>query len=48
MSFVVAGSSAGGFLVPAIVWGIQTHGWRDTVTVIGIVTLAAVPPWRWY
>lgn len=43
MSFVVAGSSVGGFLVPAIVWGIQAHGWRDTVTVIGIVTLAAGP-----
>lgn len=43
MSFVIAGSSAGGFLVPAIVWGIQVHGWRDTVTVIGIVTLAAGP-----
>lgn len=43
MSFVVAGSSAGGFLVPAIVWGIQNHGWRDTVTVIGIVTLISGP-----
>ncbi len=43
MSFVIAGSSAGGFLVPAIVWGIQTYGWRDTVTVIGIITLAAGP-----
>ncbi len=43
MSFVVAGSSAGGFLVPAIVWGIQVHGWRDTVTVIGIVTLVSGP-----
>lgn len=43
MSLVIAGSSAGGFLVPAIVWGIQTHGWRSTVMVIGIVTLAAGP-----
>lgn len=43
MSMVVAGSSAGGFLVPAIVWGIQNHGWRDTVMVIGIVTLLSGP-----
>ncbi len=43
MSFVIAGSSAGGFLVPAIVWGIQAHGWRDTVTVVGIVTLVSGP-----
>ncbi len=43
MSFVIAGSSAGGFLVPAIVWGIQEFGWRDTVTVIGIVTLVSGP-----
>lgn len=43
MSFVIAGSSAGGFLVPAIVWGIQRHGWRDTVMVIGIVTLISGP-----
>lgn len=43
MSFVIAGSSAGGFLVPAIVWGIQNHGWRDTVTVVGIVTLVSGP-----
>ena len=43
MSLVVAGSSAGGFLVPAIVWGIQRHGWRDTVLVIGIVTILSGP-----
>lgn len=43
MSMVIAGSSAGGLLVPAILWGIQEHGWRDTVTVIGIVTLVAGP-----
>jgi MFS family permease len=43
MSLVIAGSSAGGFLVPAIVWGIQEHGWRSTVLVIGIVTVAVGP-----
>jgi OFA family oxalate/formate antiporter-like MFS transporter len=43
MSLVLAGSSAGGLLVPAIVWGIQHHGWRDTVFVIGLITLAAGP-----
>jgi OFA family oxalate/formate antiporter-like MFS transporter len=43
MSLVLAGSSAGGLLVPAIVWGIQTHGWRDTVFVIGLITLATGP-----
>ena len=43
MSFVIAGSSIGGLLVPAIVWGVENHGWRDTVFVIGLVTLAAGP-----
>lgn len=47
MSIVIAGSSLGGFAVPLIVWGIQAHGWRSTVTVIGIITIAAGPLVAW-
>ena len=44
MSIVIGGSSLGGLLVPAIVWGISNHGWRDTTLVIGLVSLACGPP----
>lgn len=44
MAIVIGGSSLGGVLVPAIVWGINTHGWRETTFVIGLITLAAGPP----
>jgi MFS family permease len=44
MSLVLAGSSIGGILVPAIVWGFANYGWRDTVMAIGIFTIAAGPP----
>ncbi|MEE8045281.1 MAG: MFS transporter, partial [Dehalococcoidia bacterium] len=44
MAIVIGGSSLGGIFVPAIVWGINTHGWRDTTFVIGLITLAAGPP----
>ncbi|MDA0595447.1 MAG: MFS transporter [Chloroflexi bacterium] len=44
MAIVIGGSSLGGVLVPAIVWGINNHGWRDTTFVIGLITLAAGPP----
>ena len=44
MAIVVGGSSLGGLFVPAIVWGINTHGWRETTLVIGLITLAAGPP----
>ncbi len=43
MSIVVGGSSISGLLIPPIVWGIATIGWRDTVLIIGIVTLLAAP-----
>ncbi len=43
MAIVIGGSSLGGLVVPAIVWGINSHGWRDTVLVIGLVTLAVGP-----
>jgi MFS family permease len=44
MAIVIGGSSLGGVFVPAIVWGINTHGWRETTLVIGLITLAAGPP----
>ena len=44
MAMVISGSSLGGIFVPAIVWGINTHGWRDTVFVIGLLTIAVGPP----
>lgn len=44
MAVVIGGSSLGGIFVPAIVWGINTYGWRETVFVIGLLTLAAGPP----
>ncbi len=44
MAIVVGGSSLGGLFLPAIVWGINTHGWRETTLVIGLITLAAGPP----
>ncbi len=43
MSIVIAGSSIAGLLVPVIVWGIATYGWRPTVMVIGIVAIAMGP-----
>ncbi len=43
MSIVVGGSSIAGLLVPPIVWGISTIGWRDTVLIIGVITLLAAP-----
>ena len=39
MSIVIGGSSIAGLLVPAIVWGIATYGWRPTVMVIGILAI---------
>jgi MFS family permease len=44
MAIVIGGSSLGGVFVPAIVWGINTYGWRETTLVIGLITLAAGPP----
>lgn len=44
MAIVIGGSSLGGVFVPAIVWGINTYGWRETTFVIGLITLAAGPP----
>ena len=46
MAIVISGSSLGGLFVPAIVWGINTHGWRETTLVIGLIALAAGPPKR--
>ena len=44
MAIVIGGSSLGGIFVPAIVWGINTHGWRETTLVLGLLTLALGPP----
>ncbi len=44
MAIVIGGSSLGGVFVPAIVWGINNYGWRDTTFVMGLITLAAGPP----
>lgn len=44
MALVIGGSSLGGVFVPAIVWGINTYGWRETTFVIGLITLASGPP----
>jgi len=44
MAIVISGSSLGGVFVPAIVWGINTYGWRETTFVMGLITLAAGPP----
>jgi MFS family permease len=44
MAIVIGGSSLGGVFVPAIVWGINNHGWRETTVVIGLITIAAGPP----
>ena len=44
MAIVIGGSSLAGIFVPAIVWGINTYGWRETTFVIGLITLAAGPP----
>ncbi len=43
MSIVIGGSSIAGLLVPAIVWGIATYGWRPTVLVIGIAAIVVGP-----
>ena len=44
MAIVISGSSLGGVFIPAIVWGINTYGWRETTFVMGLITLAAGPP----
>ena len=44
MAIVIGGSSLGGVFVPAIVWGINNYGWRETTFVIGVITILAGPP----
>ncbi|MQG37267.1 MAG: MFS transporter [SAR202 cluster bacterium] len=44
MSIVIGGSSLSALLLPAIVWGITAHGWRETTLVMGIISLASGPP----
>lgn len=43
ISIVLAGSSLGGVLVPALAWGITAHGWRTTSLGIGILSIAVAP-----
>src|SRR3990172_1261610 len=40
ISIVIAGSSLGGALVPALAWGITAHGWRMSSLGIGVVSIA--------
>ncbi len=47
MALVIGGSSISGLLVPPIVWGISQIGWRDTVMIIGIVTICSGPFIAW-
>ncbi|MBI4219405.1 MAG: MFS transporter, partial [Chloroflexi bacterium] len=47
ISIVVAGSSLGGLLVPALAWGITAHGWRMTSLGIGVVAILSAPIFYW-
>lgn len=38
------GTNVGGLLVPALAWGIATHGWRATAVGLGIFVLALAIP----
>ncbi len=43
IAIVLAGSSLGALLVPLLAWGIETHGFRTTMVVIGLVAIALAP-----
>lgn len=47
MSIVEGGVSVGGLMVPLIVWGINEHGWRTTVLVMGILAILVGPLIAW-
>ena len=44
MATAMSGVHFGGFLVPALAFGIESHGFRWTTFGIGVVLLATVPP----
>ena len=44
MSIAVSGIQLGGFLVPLMAWGIESHGFRMTALGIGIVLIAVAVP----
>ncbi|MCH8817874.1 MAG: MFS transporter [Chloroflexi bacterium] len=47
IAIVLAGSSIGGFMVPAISWGIKHHGFEATMISIGIAGIVAAPGFFW-
>ena len=42
-AIVVGGSSAAGFAVPLLVWGISSYGWRPSMFFIGVVAMFIGP-----
>ena len=44
MSIAVSGIQLGGFLVPLMAWGIESHGFRMTALGIGIVLIVVAVP----
>lgn len=47
IAIVLAGSSIGGFMVPAISWGIKHHGFESTMIAIGITGIVVAPVFFW-
>ena len=43
MAMVIGGSSLSGLLVPLIIWGITTYGWRPTFFFVGIISIIFAP-----
>ena len=44
MSIAVSGIQLGGFLVPLMAWGIESHGFRMTALGIGVVLIVVAVP----
>jgi len=47
IAIVLAGSSIGGFMVPAISWGIKQYGFEATMISIGVAGLVVAPGFFW-
>ncbi len=47
IAIVLAGSSIGGFMVPAISWGIKNHGFEATMISIGVAGIVVAPGFFW-
>jgi MFS family permease len=47
MAVVLAGSSAGGLLVPLLAWAITAHGWRTAVVGAGVSVMISGPLMAW-